>query len=246
MKKTLSFLVILTSLFFVTASTTHAGFITINKDGSITWNVLSSEVSDGPSIPKREELAIKDVIGTSEGTIPAEVSLGKDNGKVELKVTDSSGGKKIDVTSIKGDLIEIEERPEVKTIKIGVLGEGFSIDQGGVVAQTDFPIKIDPKTAELSLETPSGIRYLAVLPREALDYILRARIITKLGEDSKVALQEENGGQLSYVIDGVRTLNVFNLFNYDVPVRAQVSAVNGEIIGIEQPSWLKVLGFIFS
>jgi hypothetical protein len=37
-----------------------------------------------------------------------------------------------------------------------------------------------------------------------------------------------------------------NLFELDIPVSTSVSALTGEILSVDQPTWLKVLGFMFS
>jgi hypothetical protein len=54
------------------------------------------------------------------------------------------------------------------------------------------------------------------------------------------------GNKLAYEIAGDRIVNLFNIYKYAVPVKVQVSASTGEIISIDQPTWLKVVSFLFA
>jgi len=120
------------------------------------------------------------------------------------------------------------------------------IEEEGTMALTDFPIKIDPKRAELSVATSTGQRILPFLPKEAFEAALRARVISKLKSGETMQLTEGEQGKLAYQIPGERTLNFLNLFELDIPVSTSVSALTGEILSIDQPAWLRILGFVFS
>src|SRR3989344_7725394 len=109
----------------------------------------------------------------------AKVSLSKLDGKVALDVSSELGQKSLDVTNYQDEIVEIEERPEVERFTISLSEGKFIIDQGGILAETYFTINIEPKTAELTLETPPGFRYLSILPREAVETILRAKTINR-------------------------------------------------------------------
>ena len=149
------------------------------------------------------------------------------------------------MTNYQDEIVEIEERPEVERFTISLSEGKFIIDQGGILAETYFTINIEPKTAELTLETPSGFRYLSILPREAVETILRAKTINRLKEGSKLIISEQNR-ELSYEIFGDRVIDVFNLVEYSVPVSSRVSASTGEILSVNQPTWLRILGFLFT
>ncbi len=238
------YLLFLLPFFFGLATPAKATLLTVRESGEIVWKVLSSEDSLALNTPQRESLTVKEVaVG---GNIDSEktISLLRDGDKFKLTVNSPDGEKDLDVTDISGELIEIEERPQVKKIQIGHQGDKFIIQQGDIMALTDFPIDINPTKAEISVLTQSGLRFLAVLPKDALDGVLKAKVLNKINTNGINLLEKDQ--ELTYDIDGFRTLNVFNLFNYDVPVKASVSAVNGEIIFVEQPQWLRVIGFIFS
>lgn len=239
-----AFVVLVTlSLFVGFSKSVDASLLLINKEGKIILRVLSSQDTAGLEIPRREYLAIKAVADQTSDS-DAKVSLSKLDGKVTLDVSSSSGEKSLDVTNYQDEIVEVEERPEVERYTISLDEGKFIIDQDGISAETYFPININPQTAGLTLETPSGFRYLSILPREAVETILRAKTINRLKEGSRLVISEQNR-ELSYEIFGDKVIDIFNLLKYSVPVSSQVSASTGEILSVNQPTWLRILGFLF-
>lgn len=235
------------ALFFLflisTSGLAYASLVTIDKEGKVTINVLSAEESIELEIPRKEFLEVKDIAkGTPDPE--AKISLAKIDGKIKLNVSTSSGEKSLDVTNYKEEIIEIEERSEVERVTISVKAGKFTIEQKGVVAETDFAISINPRTARLALITSSGHRFLSILPRQATEIVLRSKYINRIGRQDRLVISEQ-GRELSYEVAGDRVINLFNIFEYNVPVSAHISASTGEILSINQPTWLKVLGFLF-
>ena len=76
-----------------------------------------------------------------------------------------------------------------------------------------------------------------------MDSVLRSKKINRIGVDNKLNIIE-NDRELSYEVGGERVINLFNIVEYSVPVTVQVSASTGEILLVDQPTWLKVLGFL--
>jgi hypothetical protein len=236
MKKASILFIFLFCFLFLGRAGVQASIVTIDKNGQVTVKVLAS----------RSDLSIKE-IKEEEGTpSDSQVSLTRANGKIALSITSEEGERNIDISNLGGDLVEIEERPQVKNIKIGIDNGQFTISQEDVLALTTFPISIDPEEARVSLLTPSGQRFLSVFPKDALESGLRAKAMTKLKKGSKILIAEVDARELVYELDGERTINLFNLVSLDIPVRATISAFTGEIVNVEQPAWLKVLGFVFS
>lgn len=216
----------------------------INENGEVIWKVLSSTDSISLSIPQREYLEVTDVAVSFEITSDARISLEKEDGNINLSIDSSEGSRNLDVTNWQDDLIEVEERGETKKLTIRIVDGEFSIEQKGISVVTSFPINIDPKKNEISVQTPSGARFLSVLPVEAAESALRAKVMTRL-TDEKALLVESDRGELVYVLSGEKILNFFNLLDYPVEVEASVSVLTGEIVHVEQPPWLIVLGFLF-
>ena len=227
-------------IFFLSSREAHASVVTIKANGELVLNVLASETTS-LSIPKRSELSVKST-KTEEINNDSKVSLLTYDGKLILNIDSPEGEKELDVTNVSGEIVEIEERPEVDTLKVAFEDGAFSLIQEGIEVKTSFPVSIDPKSAELTLSTPSGERYLAIFPKEALAASYRAKVLSSMKE---ATLTEEGGEALTYVISGTKSLNIFNLFKLDVDVKTKVSASTGEIILVEEPTWVKVLGFIF-
>ena len=241
--KLLLFLFFTFLIFATSVQVARASLVTIDKEGKVVINVLSAEESIELEIPEREYLEVKNI---AEG-IPdpqAKISLLRSDGRVSLQISTSSGDKSLDITNYQDEIVEIEERPAVERIAISVLGDKFEIVQRGVVAVTTYEINIDPQTARLTLETPSGLRFLSILPRQAVDITLQAKYINRIGGQNKLDIKEQ-GSELSYVVHGDKVINLFDLFEYKVPVKASVSASTGEILSVDQPTWLRILGFLF-
>ena len=50
---------------------------------------------------------------------------------------------------------------------------------------------------------------------------------------------------MSYVIRGEKIFNIFNIYDYGVDITARVSVSTGELVGIDDPEWLKSINFLF-
>nr|AQS34463.1 hypothetical protein [uncultured bacterium] len=242
MKKGLPLLTLF-ALFFIFPASVNASLIVIDQKGEVVWNVLASETSLG--IPKSSEITVKTL---PQGTPGANslVSLLREGDRFTLNVKDGSQEKSLDVSQVGGEIIEIEERPQARRVKIGILGEKFLIEEEGTLALTDYPIKIDPTRAELSVVTDTGHRILPFLPKEAFEVAVRSRVISKQKDGETMQLIEGGQGELAYDISGEKTINLLNLFKLNVPVRTSISALTGEVLLVEQPTWLRVFGFLFS
>lgn len=233
------------SFLILAATPVKGSLLSIDKNGEIVWKVLASEDSIALKVPERGSLEVKEVTPIEEANLNDRISLKTEGGKNLLSVVTSEGEKSLDVTNTKDNLIEIEERPQVKSVKIGIINNQFSIQQEGITATTVFPITIDPKTADISIKTTSGDHFITIMPADAYQSSLKAKLITNLANNN-LRIEEKKLGEISYEIDGKKKINFLNFFAYDFPVRVSVSALTGEILAIEQPIWQKVISFIFS
>jgi hypothetical protein len=245
MKKYIFVLTLSVLFCFSSAIAKAESLLVISEKGEMIWKVLSSTDSISLSIPQREHLEVTDVAVSSETASDAKISLEKEGENISLSIDSSEGSRYLDVTNWQDDLIEIEERGETQRLAIRITDGEFSIEQKGISVATSYPINIDPKRNEISVQTPSGVRYLSVLPIEAAESALRAKVITKFTAD-KASLIERDRGELVYVFNGEKILNLFNILDYPVEVEASISVLTGEIVHVEQPPWLKVLSFLLS
>lgn len=235
MRKAVFLLVFLSLFLFLVAPVKAEALVVIDSEANIIWQVLSAQDSIALKAPERE-IDITEIV-SSEIEDDSLILLEKKDEKFYLN--------DLDVTDFSDDLVEIEERGEIKRLVIGVDQGLFTIEQSGVVAATEFPITIDSKRNELALKTESGSVFLSILPIEAVESALRSRFISRLA-NKRVTLTERTFGVLSYTIGGEKILNVFNLFDYKIPVTAHVSASTGEILSVDGPEWFKIFGFLFS
>jgi hypothetical protein len=231
--------VFLTFCFFTSFTKgAKASFVTMQKSGGVLINVLASETV-ALKVPTPSSL---EVTSAASETNPQNlITLAKEAGKVNLSI---GGEKKFDVTSWKDELVQIEERENVKKISIFLKDGNFIISQEGASAETQFPIKIDPVQDRLTVATHSGEKYLAILPTDAVESVLRAKLVSKI-DNKNFPISEENK-DLAYTVSGEKRINIFNVYNLDVPLEAKVSASTGEIISTNEPVWLKLVSFLMS
>lgn len=231
-------------LSLVFTSSAQASLVTIEEGGEVVINVLSAEESIELEIPQREYLAVKDIVET-DSSPDTRISFSKDGEEIRLNVSTAQGDKSLDVSNYLDPVVEIEERPQTQKLSIGVKNGLFEIKQKGITVQTDYEISIDPKTAGLTLKTPSGLRFLSILPLEAANSIFRTKLINRLPKGNAMKLVELEGRELAYEITGDKVISILNVYNHSIPVTTKISASTGEILTIDEPSWLKVFSFLF-
>ena len=235
-------IVIFLFLFFTFPSNLSASILKIEPNGEILATVLGESDEITLEIPS-SKLEIQEIaeVDNDQDSI---ISLKNQKENTVINVSTQSGNKVYDIKGDK-DLIEIQERPDLEKIIISSSKDGFLFNQKGFVVWTDYEIEIDPVYARLSVKAPSGSRYVAVFPRQAVLTLLRAKIVNRVGTQEIAQLREVPGGDLAYVIKGEKIINLFDFFEYSVPVTSKVSALTGEVMEIDQPAWLKFLGFLF-
>ncbi len=227
-------------LFSINTSTVSAGLVNINKNGKLTWNVLADQDSLALEVQPKSQLEVKESAGGH--TNDSSLLLKKEEEKIVLNV---GGQRKLDVTHWSDSVIDLEESDDSKNIKISVVDGKFEIVQSNISAITTYPININPKENELSVVTGSGAVFLSVLPKEAADTALRSRYLTKI-VDRNFEMSDQDSGILVYKVRGEKDINLFNLVELKVPVITHVSTTTGEILLVDQPKWLSILGFMFA
>jgi len=239
MKRIVLFILLL--LFFVLpVENVNAGLVTVNSEGGVVVNVLAYSSKLSLEISEQSDIYINK-IGDEDNFEENVLSLYKEGDQVNLKISGADETKELNVTGWESEIIEIEEREDTKKIRILLLDEKFAIEQSGFIATTEYPIDVDPEKNHLSLITPTGSVHLSVLPVEAAETLLKSKSITTV---TSAALVEKEAGKLIYEISGDKTINIFNIIDYTVPVSAQVSVLTGEILFIDQPVWLRAISIL--
>lgn len=239
MKKIIFLFALLLIAGFLFPESSYASLITVEKDGNIVWKVLSASDSIALSIPKPSVMEVKKV--AQEGGTNEDIYLTKTDNKINLLV---GQGENLDVTNWNENIIEVEERGDIKKISIFLKDNKFNFAQGNLLASTDYPIKVNPKENKFFLSTSSGEKYLAILPYEAAQSALRSRILDKI-KNTPMKISEYNN-DLCYEILGEKIIKLFNLYDLKTDIEAKVSASTGEIVFSNQPPWLRILEILFS
>ncbi len=228
--------VIIFIFIFTWANPASASIVTIGKTGEVIINVLSAE-SDNES-PESVKI-VNSSVEMGEADMP--IALYRKDGKYLLSISARDGEKSFDVTENHDRILEIEERPSVKKIGISVDGGKFVIEQRGIKAATLYQINVEPKLSKITILTPTGYKFLSILPSDAVNVLLRSNTITSAGTDTQVEISEDEKGNIYYGISGTKKVGLKNLYMFDAPVSAKVSAVNGEVMELNEPIWLKIL-----
>ncbi|QQS39146.1 hypothetical protein IPM62_00830 [Candidatus Woesebacteria bacterium] len=230
--------------FSISSKLAMASIVVVESSGELIVNVLSLEDESGLEIPVSEQVTVTSTASSNQKS-DSTVTLTKENGLIVLNVETDGASHKMDVSDYRDEVVKIEERPQVNKMSIFIKENKFNIEESGVRATTDYEITVDPASARLMLNAPSGKRFLSVNPKEATQTLLRAKTLTKYDNDG-VTIEEIPGGDLAYKIAGAKEINVFNFYTYPVSITASVSALTGEIVAVDQPSWFRVIGFLFS
>lgn len=228
---------------FVFPFKANASIVKIDKEGDVSWNVLSQQDDYSLDIPQHSYIEVKKA-GDVEPDHEASVNLLKDSGGLSMVVLSGNETRQLDVSGVNGDLVEIEERGEMQRIVIGVSEDRFSLQQGRITALTDYPIGVDTKSANISLTTPSGDRFLSILPIQAVETLIKSNLLSNIKDNLVEIVEEER--ELQYKIEGEKRLEFFDLVNYVVPVKSTISASTGEVLSIEAPVWYKVVAILLT
>ncbi len=239
MKKFVSFFLFLL-VFHFSATNVEAGLVTINKEGEVIINVLSYSDKLSLEISEKSKLDVSKVVNepSEEGDT---LSLYKEGEQVNLTISGEDETKNLDITGWENEIIEIEEREDSSKLRILLIDGKFAIEQDGFVATTEYPIDVDAKNNNLSLITPTGSVHLSILPLGAAETLLKSKTLTTV---TNASLVEKEAGKLVYEISGEREISLFNIFNYSVEVKAQISVLTGEILFVDQPVWLKAISIL--
>ena len=119
-------------------------------------------------------------------------------------------------------------------------GNALQFQQNGVNVQVqgNTPLSVNPTTKELTVTTPQGSKTVTVLPDQALQNLIGNGVIST---QSGIVLSTDANGNPVYQVNGVKYEKLFGIFNITIDKTGQVSAVNGQILGVVQSPLSKLL-----
>lgn len=104
-------------------------------------------------------------------------------------------------------------------------------------AQGNLPVAVNLQTNELTVKTTSGERVLPVVPEKAVEEVVKSGIF----DYGAVVEVRERGKELEYEVEGIDEKKLFGLFRILVKKRARVSALDGQVIKVDQPLWSRIV-----
>lgn len=164
------------------------------------------------------------------------------------------------------ELISIDERADRDQIRIRTFDSAADqlrnrviIERLNTQALTALPLSVDLETNELTVTTPAGERVVAVLPDQAVQNMLAANVIDRIGGQELVNLVRQGGietldqviqlslqnGVAVYEIAGIKDHRLLGFFPVTTDVTVTISAETGEVVDTEQ-SFLDTVVDIFS
>lgn len=146
------------------------------------------------------------------------------------------------------DEVVIEERADRNTVRIRALQHKAIVERLNVQALTDLPISVDLNTNVLTVTTPAGEKPVTVLPDQAVQNMLAANVIDRLGGEALVEQVRQGNvqtlGQVIelgvrndvpvFVIQGIKEHRFLGFLPVTTDVTVTVSAETGEVVDTDQ------------
>ncbi len=164
------------------------------------------------------------------------------DGKMIIKAEKKDGSE---VILGEQELFKIEEKLGKNIIKIATgSGNSFVFASGTVGAKSNFPLSVDLATNALTVSTSDGSKVVTVLPDAAVQNMLAANVINRLGIQSVVdassaatlrgigdivTLGLKNGAPV-YEIPGISDQKLLGFIPVSIPLKAVVSAETGALV----------------
>lgn len=217
--------------------------------------------------PEPTEAATHESIQMPRGTLEVqtegnkgEFNLESAGTHIEIKKEDNG---LIKITARKADGTEVQlQTNAIDEINKSLEGEGvsvstasangFVIQSGGVQAETNLPVSIDPTTKTLSVTTLNGTEDITTLPNQAVQNALHQGGLTNIlstanqttpnatSGNSTVVLTDINN-QPAYAVQGVSGKKLFGIFPVAYQKTVYVSAQSGQTLQTQEALFNKIL-----
>lgn len=215
-----------------------SGGVSSVENKEVKKEVEIKEVSKNSKVEvKTTPEKIKNEIRQGDLRIKFEVENGKI--KIETKVKSGENETELENEAENEAVKEVEKELEKEDVKIATAPGQIALVNKRVGALSNFPISIDPTTRQLTVTTPAGSKVVAVLPQQAIDNMLAARVMDDVVSEKAnnnlasipdlVKLEVENE-VLGYKVKGTKTHKLLGFIPIKTGVEAFVSAENGQVV----------------
>ncbi|MBI4036336.1 hypothetical protein HY386_00460 [Candidatus Daviesbacteria bacterium] len=248
-------------------------------DGDRSGSGSSGSGSSGSSESKKEDKNDEQIIETkSEVKFSENEKIKTEIKKDRQRIDVYSGGVKVRYEIRDGraiikaeteegagipeqELFKIVDRVDKSGIKIATAGGKLLVTRNNVGALSNFPLQIDLNTNQLIASTSAGPRVLTILPDRAVQNMLAANVISRLGPPFiRNAIVSTASGQLTsvsdvvtlglqnnvpvYEIPGIRDFKLLGFIPVSQPLTAIVSAETGELVETQKSLMTKIIDLL--
>lgn len=150
------------------------------------------------------------------------------------------------------ELFKIVDRADKSGIKVATAGGELLVSRNNIGATSNFPLRVDLNTNQLIVTTPAGTKVVTILPDQAVQNMLAANVISRLGPSALtqvasvsgvIQLGEQNNIPV-YEIPGIKQFNLLGFIPVERPITAVVSAETGELITTQQSLFTRVVDLL--
>ncbi|QQG43656.1 MAG: hypothetical protein HYW45_01400 [Candidatus Daviesbacteria bacterium] len=212
--------------------------VSLAKGGDDSVKVETKEVKEtSRAETKTTPEKIKSEI--REGNLRIKFEVKNDKVKIETKVKEAEKEVELEDEAEDEAIEEMENELEREDINIATAPGQIALVHKRVGALLNFPLSVDPTTRQLTVTTPAGSKVVAVLPQQAIDNMLAAKIMddvvsekveNNLGSVPSLVKLETENGVLGYKVKGTKTHKLLGLIPVKTPVEVFVSAENGQVV----------------
>ncbi len=141
--------------------------------------------------------------------------------------------------------LELNNEGEDSMLRIRKNADGDTfIEDGDAKVKANFPMEVDAETGMVTITTASGkVVELKEMPSSVLAQILGDKTMDEVEE---YELEEDENGDMQYMLKGTDKRKLLGLFEVNVPVEAYVNCENSDEVEIRKPWYLNWFGFLFS
>lgn len=190
----------------------------------------------------------------AENELGQEIKLEK---RTEAELDEDEMKAKVEDELETEDEIAIEERANRDVVRIRALRSKAIIERLNVQALTELPLSVDLNTNVLTVTTPAGEKQVTILPDQAVQNMLAANVIDRIGgaalvEEVRlgniqtlgqvVALGLHNNVPV-YEVQGIKEHRFLGFFPVTTEVTVSVSAETGEVVETNQSLGDRIIGF---
>ncbi len=232
--------------------------------------VLKAETKDSGETRTETRLpgGIRFETRTEEGKSRAELRLGgtrirleNEDGRFKLKIKNDLDEDVSEVEPEGENLLEVAEREEDNRLKISTISASrLLLSRRRLGAITDLPISVSLQTNQLIVSTQAGSRVVAILPDQAIENMLREKLLDKVGGFSvseilseaspsstfaeSVELKVDAGGEPVYEIFGSKLFKVLGFWPVSLPRKITISAQTGAVEKVSESLLNRFLNLI--